>query len=168
MSLVLVSGQFLSTFDNSFRYDSLSDDFSGSALGGAGSFGGFGGGLASIRDPRQNRGKHLKKCMDLTRQITWHHCKEEEKKKNTFWLVHCLTNVNWFGVECGVLSRRLMPFCHIQSTAVSSLAKSLASFQQNHKIELIGRFGQIAWSHVVILYLLVLLFACYVHTVAVK
>lgn len=58
MSLVLVSGQFLGTYDNSYRlgFDSLSDDFSGSSFGGSNNFGGFGG-LASIRDPRQNRGK---------------------------------------------------------------------------------------------------------------
>lgn len=56
MSLVLVSGQFLGTYDNAYRfgYDALGDDFSGSS---GGSFGGFGSGLASIRDPRQNRGK---------------------------------------------------------------------------------------------------------------
>lgn len=68
MSFVLASGQFLGQYDNSYRfgYDSLSDDFSGSSFGGgANSFGalgnGFGSGvasgLASIRDPRQNRGK---------------------------------------------------------------------------------------------------------------
>lgn len=59
MSLVLVSGQLLSTYDNSYRfgYDSLNDDFSGSSLGNLNSFSGFGGGLANIRDPRQNRGK---------------------------------------------------------------------------------------------------------------
>lgn len=64
MCLVLVSGQFLGQYDNSYRfgYDSLSDDFSGSSFGGgANSLGalgnGFASGLASIRDPRQNRGK---------------------------------------------------------------------------------------------------------------
>ncbi|XP_055322172.1 uncharacterized protein LOC129578094 isoform X2 [Sitodiplosis mosellana] len=57
MSLVLVSGQFLGTYDNSYRlgFDSFNDDFRGSSLGGSNSFGGFSG-LASIRDPRQNRG----------------------------------------------------------------------------------------------------------------
>lgn len=56
---MLVSGQLLTTYDNNYRfgYDSLSDDFSGSSLGGVNSFSGFGSGLASIRDPRQNRGK---------------------------------------------------------------------------------------------------------------
>lgn len=58
MSLVLVSGQFLGTYDNSYRlgFDSFNDDFSGSSFGGSNSFGGLSG-LASIRDPRQNRGK---------------------------------------------------------------------------------------------------------------
>lgn len=59
MSVVLVSGQFLATYDNSYRsgYDSLTDDFDSNSFGGVNSFRGFGSGLASIRDPRQNRGK---------------------------------------------------------------------------------------------------------------
>lgn len=56
MSVTLVSGQFLGTFDNSYRfgYDSsasLDDISSGS------SFGNFGG--SRLRDPRQNRGKFM-------------------------------------------------------------------------------------------------------------
>lgn len=61
MSLVLVSGQFFGSFDNAnrFGYNSLSnDDFGSGTFGGPGSFGGLGSGLASIRDPRQNRGKY--------------------------------------------------------------------------------------------------------------
>lgn len=65
MSLVYVSGQFFGSFDNAYRfgYDSSSslDDLN------SGSFGGSS--LASIRDPRQNRGKYyyyycLKYCLD--------------------------------------------------------------------------------------------------------
>lgn len=56
---MLVSGQFLATYDNSYRfgYDSPSDDLSGSSLGNLNTFNGFGNGLARLRDPRQNRGK---------------------------------------------------------------------------------------------------------------
>lgn len=56
MSITLVSGQFFGTFDNSYRfgYDSSAsvDDVSGGS-----SFGSFGG--SRLRDPRQNRGKHI-------------------------------------------------------------------------------------------------------------
>lgn len=91
MSLVLVSGQFLGTYDNSYRfgYDSLSDDFGGSS---GGSFGGFGSGLASIRDPRQNRGKHTnyeinaKKCIAI--QIVSHPIKIDLLSVDLFLLFY--------------------------------------------------------------------------------
>lgn len=65
MSMMLVSGQFLATYDNSLRsgYDSLADDLGSSSFGSLNSFSGFGSGLSSIRDPRQNRGKtHTHLC----------------------------------------------------------------------------------------------------------
>lgn len=63
MSLVLASGQFLATYDNSYRsgYDSLTDDFGSSSFGGLNSFSGGFSGLARLRDPRQNRGKKTRR-----------------------------------------------------------------------------------------------------------
>lgn len=62
MSIVLVSGQFFGSYNNAYRfgYDSLENDFGSapSSLGGSSSFGGLSNSLASIRDPRQNRGKN--------------------------------------------------------------------------------------------------------------
>lgn len=54
MSCVIVSGQFFGSYDNAYRFGYDSNDF-----GGIGSFGQSNGGAASIRDPRQNRGKNL-------------------------------------------------------------------------------------------------------------
>lgn len=54
MSCVLVSGQFFGSYDNAYRFGYDSNDF-----GGISSFGQANGGAASIRDPRQNRGKNL-------------------------------------------------------------------------------------------------------------
>lgn len=52
MSCVIVSGQFFGSYDNAYRFGYDSNDF-----GGIGSFDQASGGAASIRDPRQNRGK---------------------------------------------------------------------------------------------------------------
>lgn len=56
MSCVLVSGQFFGSYDNAYRFGYDSNDFGG----GIGAFGQGSGGAASIRDPRQNRGKRNK------------------------------------------------------------------------------------------------------------
>lgn len=54
MSSVLVSGQFFGSYDNAYRFGYDSNDF-----GGIGGLDQGSGGAASIRDPRQNRGKQI-------------------------------------------------------------------------------------------------------------
>lgn len=76
MSCVLVSGQFFGSYDNAYRFGYDSSDF-----GGIGSFGQVSGGAASIRDPRQNRGK--KKSLLFITEYSVSNRKQNAKKKTS-------------------------------------------------------------------------------------
>lgn len=110
MSLVLASGQFLATYDNSYRsgYDSLTDDFGSSSFGGLNSFSGGFSGLARLRDPRQNRGK--KNTQTLI-------SKNDQNFKTK------LSSSNWFGV---VFSNHCIESFYLTSRCVSSTDSSIA------------------------------------------